>query len=379
MKQTTTTRLHDLFARTRYSKKRIAVLAISVVMVATAFMPLVRSRIVHAESYQDRINAIQEQIQSFESEASRLRQEASSLQGTINEINTEKARIQALIDLSQAKLDNVLLQIDQNQTKLTNQQMALTQTIGDMATESQTTAIEVLASTNTVGDFISMQEYRDSIQESIQESIKEINRIKADLARQKTEVETILAEQRSQHQALANKQAEQAELLAITQGQEANFLGAVEGLRAQEAQAQSDLARSLQARSYAASPAGRVEAGSVVGFVGNTGFSTGPHLHLEVRVGGAHTNPSAYMDVEPVANGYVSQAYGVVDAWTRASYIGGVHTGIDYASPEGEPIRAIRSGDLFCQWSDGYGFAAFVEHDDGSVALYGHMSRGCGQ
>ena len=46
---------------------------------------------------------------------------------------------------------------------------------------------------------------------------------------------------------------------------------------------------------YVVSEGDYVEQGQVIGYVGSTGYSTGPHLHFTIYYNGSTVNPAAYI------------------------------------------------------------------------------------
>ena len=52
----------------------------------------------------------------------------------------------------------------------------------------------------------------------------------------------------------------------------------------------------LHMSSYVVSYGDYVSAGEVIGYVGSTGLSEGPHLHFAITYNGTYVNPANYID-----------------------------------------------------------------------------------
>lgn len=139
----------------------------------------------------------------------------------------------------------------------------------------------------------------------------------------------------------------------------------------------------------------KVTAGQEIAHVGSTGWSTGPHLHFEVRQGVEATDPMAHLDTlhysqmdnalsqatlsekpeipllsHPVA---VEKATLSERIHGAGGYIG--HAGIDITAEIGTPVHAAADGKVICAaWSGGYGKCVILQHD-GYLTLYAHLDE----
>lgn len=187
-----------------------------------------------------------------------------------------------------------------------------------------------------------------------------------------------------QKSSLNEQKTGKEELLAVTKNDEKKFQQLLASL-------QADIASITQALAKAGVKIGKVTTNDVIGTVGSSGCSTGPHLHFEVwenaqfengvMTGGTRVNPKPYLEdgkyQDPVPN-YPAN----VTTWYGEVYFLGVHTGIDIANSFGTPIRPIMNGTAYfvsspCNYNisggTNLGKGILVDHENGLATLYWHI------
>lgn len=200
---------------------RSSLVAAAVLMSITT--PLAFTSQVFADQYDEQIKQLQAESDNYKQQASELSVLAGSLQAELDKLTAQKAAIQQQIAQSQAKRDRLDKEIEATKKKIADTKDALGDIIADMYVDDSISPLEMLASSNSIGDYIDKQEYRSSVQENLSNTIKQINALKTQLEKQKKDVENVIKDQEAQKQSLAAKEAEQAKLVEETKGQESAY------------------------------------------------------------------------------------------------------------------------------------------------------------
>lgn len=367
----------------------LIVVTLVVLSFSIAKLPFVQAQSQQIKDLQKQIDQVQQDTNSKKETQGVLSIEASSLSDAINKLQAQINSSQARIIQLQGDVDNLKLQIAEAEAELAKQRYLLGETIRAMYIEGDITTIEMLATSKDLSDFFDKQQYRESVRSKIKSTLDKITKLKLELNTKRETVEATLAEQQALRNQLASQRAEKDRILALNQDQQAQLenqikanSGKLAELKRKQAEAEAALARSINSGSFRSAPVGPVSAGSIVGAVGNTGLSSGSHLHLEARNGSGVINPAPYIKVKPVnmPPGWISQGYGVANPLYRSGY----HGGIDYAAPNGQPIFAIDAGQMYRGCSNDmlgtrnndYGYVAIVEQSNGVKIVYAHMSGG---
>ncbi len=325
---------------------------------------------------------LEREIEETQGQVENRQREAVSLERTIGNYDNQISAATQKINEITNDINRLEREIIEAEAELERQKDLLKVNMRALYRRGGASTVELLIASESFSDFIDEQEYLERIKGGIQTATNQVIELQEQMEEQKAEQENLLAQQEVVRANLASARADRESLLQKTRGEEARFRELVAELEEMRKEAEAALARAIAAGSFRTSPVGAVAAGDVVGTMGNSGLSSGPHLHLEVRVNGSDTNPAPYMKHAAVDQppAWVSQGYGV----RSGIYARGYHPGIDYAGPIGTPIRAIDSGymyrgcsnDLLGTSGNPYGYVAIVEHNNGAVSIYAHMHDG---
>lgn len=196
-------------------------------------VPLAMIERVAADKWDDQINSLRAQANQYQAQANELKARGNTLQQKLDEINAEIASIQANIQANRAKHDKLQADIALNQKKLQDSQNVLGDMLANLYVDDKVSSIEMLASSENIGDFVDKQEYRSSVRDNLNVTISEVKKIKAQLEADSKAVEKVLADLKIQNDQLSTVQAEQQNLVNQTRGEEAAYQQLVASSKAQ--------------------------------------------------------------------------------------------------------------------------------------------------
>lgn len=336
-------------------------IVVAVAVLALVVAPMQFSTTVSADKYDEQIRAIQKQIDQYQSQARSLSKKADTLSNKLAVLAKEKAIIQSQIDSSEAKRKKLEQEIVETEQKIQNNRDALGETIADMYLSDSISPLEMLASSDNIGDYVDKQEYRSEIRDNLSGTIEKIKQLKQELEDQKVSVERALLDQKNSRRALADKEAEQQSILAETKRSESAYKKLTSQKEAEK--------RKVQEAQQAAIEAALARAGGAVDISGGDGtmggypWAGGCYVGADaLSRGGPNGNgedPLGYGCRQCVSytawkmlqkTGYAPRYWGNANMWPGSARSAGFNTG---SSPRANAIGVISAGQ--------YGHVVYVE------------------
>ena len=178
---------------------------------------------VKADPFDDQIRAVQAEIDQYQASAVQLKNQASSLEKELAQLGIEKQVIQGQINLTQAQYDKLQDQITKTKREIETNKDTLGSLIANMHIDNNISPLEMLASSNNIGEFLDRSAQQEAVSRGLSEKITEIKSLNTQLEKQQTDVKKVLGQQELAKQALVGKEAEQQRVLNETRGQEAAY------------------------------------------------------------------------------------------------------------------------------------------------------------
>ncbi|MEO6110128.1 MAG: CHAP domain-containing protein [Candidatus Saccharimonadales bacterium] len=350
----------------------------SLIALVFAFASIHATLPTYADEYDDKIRALQADMAVYQAEADRLNGEAATLQNALSQLANEKAAIQKQVDLSQAQYDKLVIDIADTEAKIKENQDGLGTTLADLYVDGETSPLEMLASSQNIGDYLNKQEYQNSIRDQLATTIKTVKDLKSKLSKQKSDVEKVLNQQKTARDELVAKENEQQTLLNKTQNSESGYQGLIASSQSQIIEAKATQA-AIRARISGSGGYVLIDSGSLTAYPWN---SSNCAMWGYLSTGGADGNGGdgrgyGCRQCASYVAWRIAKETGVYYNWGNAVEFTGYAKRAGYS--EGAPMPGSIAVMDPAKAGQGYGHVAWVESVSGSMVTVSQYNYDYGQ
>ncbi len=320
---------------------------------------------------QDQANTLANQISYLENQIALTRLEIEETQDRLSQLKTN------IKDVSE-KLSNTKEELDYSQEVANSR-------IRKLYRQGYIQATDVFLTSSSFNEYIVRKVYAEAIKEqdislleTLKETKQEFTNQKNDLEDKKAKEEDLNKKLEDKKGSLVSQNSNKQYLLGVTKNDEQNYQKLL-------AQVQTELESIARALGGGAVRLGPVKKGEVIAFQGNTGCSTGTHLHWGVYVNGIAVNPRIYINNGRLAwpeRGFtITQEFGANYNWYMQNFGLPGHNAIDMTSGFSSPIYASADGIAYAAsdskpcyaFTGTVGKGVMIDHGGGLRTIYWHI------